>query len=93
MLCIHDRELFNSYVFGIHLSRQQEQMIVLRLRVVNPVNMALNVDQQIPNSMPVILKMEITSTALGKQTYLGELVFFLFFPFLWYLQGHFMSQQ
>lgn len=64
-------------------------MIVLRLRVVNPVNMALSVDQQIPNSVPVILKMEITNTAL---TYLGVLVFFLFFPFLWYLQGHFMSQ-
>lgn len=31
-------------------------MIILQLRVLNPVNMALNVDQQIKNSVNIILK-------------------------------------
>lgn len=33
-------------------------MIILQLRVLNPVNMVLNVDQQIENSVNIILKVK-----------------------------------
>lgn len=45
-------------MFSIHLFLQQEQMIILQLRVLNPVNMVLTVDQQVENPINIILKVQ-----------------------------------
>lgn len=55
--------------------------MILQLRVLNPVNMVLNVDQQVEISINVILnykhnsEREITNRELSEHTYLGEIVF------------------
>lgn len=75
------RQHFNGFVLSIHLFRQQEQVMILQLRVPNPVNMVLNVDQQVEISINVNLnykhnsEREITNRELSEHTYLGEIVF------------------
>ena len=75
-------------LYSIHVVRQQVQMIILPLRVLNPVNMVLIVptNKEFCKHNP---KVEV-SMEWGKHTYFGEIAFHLF-PFSCYIQGHFLS--
>lgn len=64
-------------------------MVSLQLRVLNPVNMVLNVDQQVENPINIILKMQ-KQVEDWMNTHFGEIVFSSL-PSLWHLQGHCLS--